>query len=107
MIWTVNYSESAQQDLRDIFGYISDILLAPETAVKQTDRIMDAADSLDNMPLRYRLFEKEPWQSLGFRIMPVDNYVLIYLPDEANNAVIIIRIMYGGRDIEKQLEGIN
>jgi len=63
--------------LRDIFGYISDTLLAPVAAAKQADRIMDAADSLDSMPLRHQLFDKEPWRSCGFRIMPVDNYVVI------------------------------
>ena len=51
MTWTVDYSESARQDLRDIFGYISDTLLAPVAAANQTNRIMDAADSLGNMPL--------------------------------------------------------
>jgi toxin ParE1/3/4 len=104
MKWTVDYAESARQDLKGIFEYISETLLVPMTAAKQTDRIMDAADSLDNMPLRYCLFDKEPWRSHGFRIMPVDNYVVIYFPDEANNTVTVIRIMYGGRDIEKQLD---
>lgn len=31
------------------------------------------------------------------------NYMVFYLPIEDKNAVAIIRIMYGGRNIENQL----
>jgi toxin ParE1/3/4 len=103
MIWKVNYTEDAEQDLQSIFDYISDVLLEPVTAANQTNRIMDAADSLDHMPLRYRLYDKEPWRSRGLRVMPVDNYLVFYLPDETKKIVAIIRIMYGGRDIDKHL----
>ena len=71
---------------------------------RQTERIMDAADSLDYMPFRYRLYGNEPWRSKGLRVLPVDNYLIFYLPDESKNTVLIIRIMYGGRDISKHLK---
>ena len=103
MIWKVNYTEDAVQDLQGIFDYISGVLLELVTAANQTDRIMDAADSLGHMPLRYRLYDKEPWRLRGLRVMPVDNYLVFYLPDEAKESVAIIRIMYGGRDIDKHL----
>ncbi len=103
MTWTVVYSERARQDLRGVYGYIADTLLEPETAEKQTDRIMAAADALDHMPMRHRLYDREPWRSRGLRIMPVDNYVVLYLPNEADKTVTIIRIVYGGRDIDRQL----
>jgi len=100
---TVNYTDEALRDLQDIYDYISFVLLEPGIAEKQTDSIMDAADSLGNMPFRYRLYENEPWRSRGLRILPVDNWVILYLPDETQNTVAIIRIMYGGRDIDAQL----
>lgn len=34
---------------------------------------------------------------------PVDNYLVFYLPNETKNTVSIVRIMYGGRDIRRQL----
>jgi len=37
------------------------------------------------------------------RILPIDNYLAFYLPVEAKMTVAVIRIMYGGRDIEEQL----
>jgi toxin ParE1/3/4 len=99
MIWAVNYTEHAKQDLRDIQKYISETLLAAMTADKQVKRIMAAADSLSHMPMRYRLYDREPWLSQGLRIMPVDNYVVLYIPNEVMQMVTIIRVIYGGRDI--------
>ena len=78
MNWDVEYSADALQDLQDIFDYISKTLLEPSIAAKQTDRIMDAVDSLDQMPLRYRLYDREPWSSMGLRIMVVDNYLVFF-----------------------------
>lgn len=64
---------------------------------------MKAARSLEQMPMRYRLYEEEPWHSQGLRFLPVDNYLIFYLSDETNNVLNIIRVMYGGRDVKKQL----
>ena len=103
MIWRVDYAEAARQDLRDVLDYISNVLLEPMTAAKQVTRIMDAMDSLENMPMRHRLYDNEPWRSKGLRIMPVDNYIVLYLPDESKKTVSIIRVIYGRRDIDRQL----
>ena len=103
MIFNVVYSSEARQDLRDIYEYIAYELLEPDTVAGQTNRIMKAARSLEQMPMRHRLYEEEPWHSQGLRFFPVDNYLIFYLPDETNNIVNIIRIMYGGRDVKRQL----
>ena len=103
MIWEVSYTDSAHLDLQEIYDYIADVLFEPAIAQKQTDRIMDTADSLNFMPLRHRLCDYEPWRSRGWRFVPVDNYLIFYLPDESQNTVFIMRIMYGGRDIEEHL----
>lgn len=103
MIFHVAYSAEARQDLRDIYEYIACELLVPETAAGQTERIMKTIRSLEQMPMRHRLYEEEPWHSQGLRVLPVDNYLVFYLPDETSATVNIIRIMYGGRDIDKQL----
>jgi toxin ParE1/3/4 len=101
--WTVVYTEQAERDLRSIFEYIAFFLLEPEIAKNQARRIMDAVAKLNEMPLRYHIYGKEPWHSKGLRVLPIDNYLAFYLPVEAKMTVAIIRIMYGGRDIEEQL----
>lgn len=58
---------------------------------------------LEEFPEKYRQYEKEPWYSRGLRVMPVDNYVVFYIPDHNKMTVTIIRIMYCGRDVHEQL----
>ncbi len=101
--WTVVYSEHAENDLRGIYEYIAFSLLEPGIARNQTRRIMDAAAKLSLMPLHHRLYEKEPWHSKGLRVLPVDNYLVFYLPVEAQKTVVVVRIMYGGRNVGEQL----
>lgn len=101
--WKVVYTEQAELDLRSIFEYIAFSLLESEIAKNQSRRIMDAVTKLNKMPLRYPLYEKEPWHSKGLRVLPVDNYLVFYLPVETKTTVAVIRIMYGRRDIEEQL----
>ena len=103
MSWNIVYSSQARQDLRSIFEYISNELCAPDTAANQSRRIMKSIRDLEEMPMRYRLYENEPWNSIGLRFFSVDNYLVFYLSKETENIVNIIRIMYGGRDIRKQL----
>lgn len=102
MSWKIRYSDGARHDLRNLYEYIAYDLLVPETAAEQTQRIMKGVRSLGDMPMRYRLYGEEPWNSRGIRFFPVDNYLVFYLPDESENTVHIVRIMYGGRDIKKQ-----
>ena len=64
---------------------------------------MKTIRSLGEMPMRHQLYGEEPWRSRGIRFLPIDNYLIFYLPKEPQNTVNIIRIMYGGRDICRQL----
>ena len=52
--------EQADRDLRDIFEYIAFEPLAPENAAGQLDRLEDAISKLDNMPEKFRRYEREP-----------------------------------------------
>ena len=103
MRFKIIYSAMARQDLRNIYEYIAHKLLVPKTASKLALRIMEEIRSLETMPMRYQLYEEEPWHTQGIRFFSVDNYLIFYLPDTTKNIVNIVRIMYGGRDITKQL----
>ena len=58
---------------------------------------------LKNFPEKHRLYEKALWFERGLRIMPVDNYLVFYIPDKDKAIVTVVRIMYSGRNIETQL----
>ena len=103
MIYEIEVSEQADRDLRGIFEYIAFELQAPENASGQLERLEEQILSLDTIPERYRKYEKEPWETRGLRVLPVDNYVILYIPDSDKKVVTILRVMYAGRDIDNQL----
>ena len=104
MSYTVNITDAADNDLRAIFSYIAFELNSFQNATEQLERLESAICSLSEMPERYRRYEKEPWHSRGLRRMSVDNYCVFYIPDHDKKTVEIIRVMYGGRDIERRLK---
>ena len=56
------------------------------------------------MPKRYRLFDREPWRSRGLRIVSVDNYCILYIVNNDEITVTIMRVLYVGRDIDALLD---
>ncbi|MBP9987970.1 MAG: type II toxin-antitoxin system RelE/ParE family toxin [Ruminococcus sp.] len=104
--YIVKYSSVALQDLKDIYGYIAFELKEPSIAKKQVDRIRNDIKGLSDFPNRFHLVEFEPFHSMEMRQFAVNNYVVFYLTDDKNYSVNIIRILYGGRDIENTLKEI-
>ena len=103
MKWRMLYSARAKEDLQSIYEYIAYDLYEPDIASGQVRAIMNEISNLDEMPMRYRKYEAEPWLSKGIRIFSVGKYIILYQPEESSHEVNIVRIMYGGRDISKQL----
>ena len=101
----VDYTFTASQDLRDIYEYIAFTLLAPAAARDLTHRIMTTVHTLENQPERNPRCKEEPWFSQCVRFVPVNNYLIFYTIDSEAETVSVSRIMYGGRDISRQLEG--
>ena len=98
--YSVIYSPEAKDDLREIYSYIAFDLKAPDTAEGQVNRIRKEIRSLDFMPARYAIVDWEPWRSMEMHRVPVDNFVVYYVIDTQNRTVTVIRIFYGGRDVE-------
>ena len=103
MTWTVKYTKGAEQDLDDIYDYYANERLDVVFASKLIGELANAANALDFMPFRYPAYPNEPWKSKGLRTLYKNNHVILYIPNKATSIVSIVRIMYGGRDIDKQL----
>ena len=97
------YSPESQDDLINIYSYIASVLLEPEIAKDQVNRIRESIRKLDQMPMRHRIIDWEPWHSMGMRFFPINNYVVYYLVDLDRSVVQIVRIFYSGRDVENIL----
>lgn len=103
MNWEVEFTDQAKQDLRDILDYITYELQEPKVAVTLVRHITKEILSLNQMPMRYRLYDEEPWKNQGLCCFPVKNYLIFYYPDESKSTVYAVRVIYGGRDISRQL----
>ena len=102
--WNITVTPEFRDDIRSIHSYISNELLEPASAKNVTDRILKAVSSLSELPMRYPLYEKEPWHSRGLRKMSVGNYVVFYLSNEESGTVIVLHVFYAGRNIEQCLD---
>lgn len=94
------YSSEALNDLISIYSYISVVLLEPNIAENQVMRIKAEIRKLDQMPLKHKLVNWDPWHTMGMRFFPVDNYEIYYLVNQNDSKVQIVRIFYSGRDVE-------
>ena len=103
MNWIINYTATAKKDLQNIIDYISFDLREPDIAKRQVGRIMKQIRLLDNMPKRFKVYDEEPFKSRGLRYYNVDNFEIFYLVNQETNTVFIVRIIYGGRDVKKQI----
>ena len=104
MTYRVELSAEGNDDLRKIYEYIAFELGMSDSAKAQIRRLEERIYALGTMPERYRRYEKEPWRTRGLRLMPVDNYVVFYIPNDERRVVNVVRIIYGGRNIAAQLE---
>ena len=103
MNYSIVLTETAQADLAAIFRYIAIDLQSAQSASNQLARLEQAIASLEHMPERYRVYDSAKWRERNLRIMPVDNYLVFYIPTHDDLKVTVTRVMYGGRDIDKQL----
>lgn len=106
MNYEIRMTLQAKTDLSGIYEYIAFDLQSPQNAAGQLDRLEENIASLAQLPERFRVYNKEPWHSRNLRIMPVNNYLVFYIPNHEDGIVTIIRVMYGGRDIDKQLSNM-
>ena len=98
-------SERADADLRGIYEYIAFHLRSARNAANQLERLEKAIYELDTMPKRYAAYRKGKWEKRGLRCMPVDNYLVYYIPDERKQTIEVLRVLYGRMDVDQVLDG--
>ena len=101
MNYSIVLTETAQADLSAIYRYIAVDLQSVQNANGQLSRIEKAVASLSQMPERYRVYDRENWREINMRVMI---YLVFYVPTHDDFTVTVMRILYGGRDVDRQLE---
>ncbi|MCM1577412.1 MAG: type II toxin-antitoxin system RelE/ParE family toxin [Ruminococcus sp.] len=107
MNWNVEYADEANYELDEIYSYIANDLNAPKAAERKLSKIMDKIDALDYMPMRYKIYDTEPWRSQKLRCFSVEGYVVFYYVYEDTHTVYISRIINGRCDLNEKLKKTN
>ena len=102
MSWDIEYSEKSIQDILDIYEYIAFELSEPVTAERMIGRIRAAIRSLDEMPARHPVYDAEPMRSMAIRAFAVEKYLVLYLANDAEHRVTVVRVIFGGRDLSER-----
>ena len=97
--YKVKIYPSAQQDLRDIVGYLNTI--SPDTALRYYDKLTEEIASLSVMPERCPKPRDLALAAKGYRYLIVESYLVFYVV--SGDTVQIRRILYGRRDYRNLL----
>lgn len=100
-MYKVEITREALTDMEQLYNHIAYVLLSPENAMGQYNRIADAILRLDEMPERFRVMDSEPEHSRGLRRMLVDNYSVFYIIEEER--VVVTDVLYTPSDIGRRL----
>lgn len=100
--YTVEITEEALADMNQLYYYIAVNLKSPENAMGQYNRIAENILKLDIMPERHSIISSKLDHFRKIRIMPVDNYSIFYVIEDAR--VIVTNILYSASDIRIRLK---
>lgn len=96
MEYKVMITQTAVEDIDEIFRYIAVVLNEPAVATKMKNQILECIESLSFFPLRNKIIEEEPYFSKNIRKTSVKNYYVIYRI--IDDTVLILRLTYSCRD---------
>lgn len=96
--YSIEISEPAENDLRDMILYISSQLSSPMTAMKMMDMIEEALLGLSEIHQKCPAVRDDRLASMGYRKLLIKNYVAFFTIDEQAKVVNVERILYARRD---------
>lgn len=99
-VYTVRYAPQALDDLPGSL-LLCRIFAQRASYRPKTGQPHPQGCSLTGCPARrYPVVDWEPWQSMGMHRFTVENFLLFYLIDQSTRTVTLVRIVYGGRDLQ-------
>ena len=88
-------SSRAESDLDEIYRYIARDSL--QNAATFIARLIEAINSLEIFPHRYRIYQGRRRLSTAVRRMPVPPYLIYYTVDDKGRRVEIVTVRHGAR----------
>lgn len=96
-------TDVAEQDLYDIFEYISQKLSNNIAANALMNKIEKSFLNIEENPYLYEKVNVKLNNEI-YRRLIVDNYIALYDIDENTKRVIVYRVLYSGRDYLENIE---
>lgn len=96
-------TDLANESLDDIVFYMIHKLKNPTAAMSFLDEIQKKYEKVCENPEMYEPVRDRRLAIKGYRKIPVDNYVIIYLVDNEKKEVEIRDIFYCGEDYKRYL----
>ena len=100
LVYSVELTDGAMEDLRAIREYIAEELRSPTSSRRTVSGILDVADHLSAMPFRNRRIATTS-QGNSIRSARYNNYRLLYLVEAEK--VIVFAVLYSASDVEGRL----
>ena len=97
-IYEIEFTEDCRDEINEIYEYISEKLVAENSAKKLMRKMRDAVMDLSETPNLYMKIEKKDRNKREFRRMVIDNFVVLYTVDENSKKVYIANMHYGRRN---------
>lgn len=100
-------THKANKDLDDIVKYISVDLSNLKAASEFIDRLEKGIDDIRSFPQSCQLVENEFLLGMKIRKKLIGNYVMYYQVDEHDEIILILRVIYGRRNLDEILRKLN
>lgn len=101
--YTYELMPSANLDLDGIMEYIAIQLCAKDSAIALLNEIEEAIEQACSFPEAASPVNDPTLRHRGYRKLIVKNYIVFYIPDEANRKLNVMRIVYFAQDYMKEL----
>lgn len=92
--YKVTIFPSAESDLHNIFIYILDKLVSPNTALEIYNNLLQMILSLETYPTRGSLRKVGQYRNQGFRQLFYKNYTIVHTVKDNKKEVHIIAVKY-------------
>jgi addiction module RelE/StbE family toxin len=101
--YSLKFTIKAEEDLDELYEYISGNLFAPGAAENLIDKFESKILRLKDFPYSCSLVLDETLKQRGYRKLIIDNYIVFYLVNDKKQQVIIMRILYGASNYKNIL----
>lgn len=105
--WGYRMTQKAGTDLDDIVGYLTVELSNPAAASEFVYKLQDSIEKIRSFPESSLLVVNDFMPDTKVRKKSVGNYIVYYLPDDAEKMIFILRIIHSRRNMDEILRELH